>query len=254
MAKILVIDDDAITREALKDLLSRQGHEVLTAPDGVNGFLAFRNAKPDLVILDRELPLMSGSKVLKKIRTVSVEVPVIVLTGFDDPESATKYLEAGANAFMSKTGGMEPLRVAIKQILGKAAGQAEAAAVPRASEKSILVVDDEAAVRKILTRFLKERGYVVVAVRDGSEALELVRSQRPDIVLLDIDMPGKNGLQTLKELKALYPDLPVVMVTGEEDVEIARQCVKAGASDYIKKPLDLNYLETEVVANILNAS
>jgi DNA-binding response OmpR family regulator len=250
MAKILVIDDDGIVRDALKHILSRHGHEVLTAIDGENGLLTFKNTNPDIVILDRELPRMSGFKVLKKIREISTTVIVIVLTGFDDAEGQAKYSEAGITAFLSKGTGIEPLLRIIKHALGTPSAPAQADAGPGLVGKAkVLVVDDEATVRKVLARYLSEHGYAVLTAEDGAAALDIIKKETSDIVLLDMHMPGKSGLETLRELHTINPKITVIMVTGDDNIELALECVRAGAADYIRKPLQLENLETIVMAN-----
>ena len=98
----------------------------------------------------------------------------------------------------------------------------------------ILVVDDEIAVCKQLRKFLEHSGYRVVAA---------YKQESPDIVLLDIRMPGKDGLQTLKELKTLDPEASVIMVTAVNEEDLALQAMAEGAFDYITKPINPEYLE-----------
>lgn len=108
----------------------------------------------------------------------------------------------------------------------------------------ILIVDDEADVVQVVKRFLEGRGYMVFTASDGDSALEQIKKNRPDIVLLDILMPRKNGLDVLQEVKQLDPDIPVIMLTAVPDE--GRKAVEHGAANYILKPADLHYLE-EVV-------
>jgi len=105
------------------------------------------------------------------------------------------------------------------------------------------VVDDEEHVRKLLQRILEDAGYNVFMAGSGQEALDkLVQSenQKPQLILLDIMMPGKSGIELLPEMKTSYPDTAVVMATATSDINIAIQCMKQGAYDYITKPLNLD--------------
>ena len=115
----------------------------------------------------------------------------------------------------------------------------------------ILMIDDDAAQRAILQRFLSPLAYEVLEAGGGAEALELARARRPDIVLLDIYMPGKNGVEVLKELAPEMPKTGFIMITGNEDEEVARDCLKFGAFDYISKPIDLHTLEKTIKARLL---
>ncbi|MDT8287225.1 MAG: response regulator, partial [Elusimicrobiales bacterium] len=138
MAKILIIDDDGIARDALGAFLIRMGHEAHAAADGANGLAMFRSISPDLVILDRELPALTGSRVLAKIRETPSAVPVIILTGYDASEDEARYLAGGATRFLSKGSGLSPVLKTVEELLGPA----PAAASP-AAKRRILVADDD---------------------------------------------------------------------------------------------------------------
>jgi DNA-binding response OmpR family regulator len=107
----------------------------------------------------------------------------------------------------------------------------------------ILVVDDDAIVLNLLKRFLEKKNYEVLTAANGLEAMEQVRKEAPRIVLLDIYMPRKSGLEVLKEIKEFNPDIGVIMVTAVTDEAVGRSALTMGAFDYILKPFDLDYLE-----------
>jgi len=120
--------------------------------------------------------------------------------------------------------------------------------------KTILVVDDEYSVREVLTTFLRQeygpRGYTVETASDGAAALAAVRRRRPALVLLDIEMPGMNGVETLRGIRAIDAAIPVIMVTGSESTRLAGDVIKGGAFSYLPKPVRLQYLE-HIVASAL---
>lgn len=253
MAKILVIDDDGIVRDAIKSFLSRSGHTVFCAADGLNGITLFKNALPDIVILDREMPNLTGSQVLAKIREFSKTVPVIILTGYDSPEDARQYIQEGASSFLSKSQGLSPLLEEIDKILNLSPWQADkvkkntAEAQPASSQEiKILIADDEEPVRNMLSRFVISIGMKPLLASNGREAVDIFRSQNPQIVLLDIYMPVKNGLEALKEIMSFSPQAGVMMITGNDEEELARTCLKNGAFDYISKPINLKNLEVSL--------
>lgn len=105
---------------------------------------------------------------------------------------------------------------------------------------NLLVVDDQSGVRRLLHETFKEEGYRVRAAAGGAEALRLVSQELPDIVLLDIKMPGMSGLETLAELRKGCPELPVLMMTAYGDLEIVEEAKKLGIRHYITKPFDIN--------------
>ena len=107
----------------------------------------------------------------------------------------------------------------------------------------VLVVDDDPATVELLQEFLIAKGYEVITASDGVEALRKVKEERPHLILLDIEMPKMDGLEVLRQVKALDPTVGVIMVTGVNEQEIGRKAVELGAFDYIVKPLDLPYLE-----------
>jgi two-component system response regulator (stage 0 sporulation protein F) len=115
----------------------------------------------------------------------------------------------------------------------------------------ILIVDDEAPVLEVLSEYFTTQGYAVETASSGADALAAVGRQRPDLVLLDVRMPGMDGVEVLKRLRAVDPTLAVIMVTANEDVALARETLKIGAFDYVAKPFDFRYLDRAVAAGLL---
>lgn len=115
----------------------------------------------------------------------------------------------------------------------------------------ILVVDDEQETRDFITKFLQLKGYQVLTAADGLEAITTVKSERPHIVLLDIKMPGLDGIEVLKRIRAFDKGIGIIMVTAVKDARISEQALKLGACDYITKPIDLDDLEKSVYAKLL---
>jgi two-component system nitrogen regulation response regulator NtrX len=105
--------------------------------------------------------------------------------------------------------------------------------------ESILIVDDEAGVRASLMGILGDEGYSVEAVETGEACLEALETRRHDLVLLDVWLPGMDGLETLSRLRALEPELPVVVISGHGNIETAVKAVRMGAQDFVEKPLAL---------------
>jgi CheY-like chemotaxis protein len=115
----------------------------------------------------------------------------------------------------------------------------------------ILVVDDEPQVGTMLSDILGEFGYVVQTAVRGAEALQLIPEFHPDAVLLDLQMPGMSGVETLEHLRRDHPHLPVVIVTANADVDVARGTLGQGAFDYVRKPFELDVLARVVAAAIV---
>jgi DNA-binding response OmpR family regulator len=112
--------------------------------------------------------------------------------------------------------------------------------------KKLLIVDDEIEICEFLKSFFEDRDYRVAVAHDGVMAFEQVGIFKPDVVLLDIQMPGLDGLQALKKIKEQYPKMKVIMVTAVETQEKIEEAMRLGADNYITKPLSLEYLEKDV--------
>ena len=110
----------------------------------------------------------------------------------------------------------------------------------------VLIVDDEPDVRQLLYDFLTGRDYEVLLASGGLEAIDIVEREKPDLVLLDVVMPGVNGVETLRRIAEINPPLRVIMVTANADIGLTSRLLAMGAVDYIPKPFDLEYLEQAV--------
>ncbi len=115
----------------------------------------------------------------------------------------------------------------------------------------ILVVDDEAAIREVLIEFLADHGFTAQGAEDGPTALALAKQLRPQVVLLDVAMPGMNGLETLQKLQEQSTGVAVIMISGHADHQMALRALDLGAYDFIQKPLDFRYLERTLITKIV---
>ncbi|HPA99678.1 MAG TPA: response regulator [Candidatus Marinimicrobia bacterium] len=118
------------------------------------------------------------------------------------------------------------------------------------NQYKILIVDDEQNVCEFLGEFLQDKGYLVIKARSGSKALRYLEKNNPDLVLLDILMPGMSGLEVLKRIRKLYPDLPVIILTGVKDKRVVDDIINIGPVDFIPKPIDLDVLEKCISSNL----
>ncbi|MBU4185700.1 MAG: sigma-54 dependent transcriptional regulator [Proteobacteria bacterium] len=114
---------------------------------------------------------------------------------------------------------------------------------------SILIVDDEPSILQSLSGLLADEGFEIKTASNGYEGLKIVEEEAPDLVLLDIWMPGIDGIETLKEIKKNYPTIPVIIITGHGTIETAVKATKLGAYDLIEKPLSID----KVIVTINNA-
>jgi len=108
----------------------------------------------------------------------------------------------------------------------------------------ILIIEDEAAIRRVLTKILSEenKAYEIVEAEDGLEGIEKIKNEDFDLILCDIKMPKMDGIEVLEATKKIKPEIPIIMISGHGDLDTAVQAMKMGAFDYISKPPDLNRL------------
>lgn len=106
-------------------------------------------------------------------------------------------------------------------------------------EPLVLIVDDEEGIRESLSGIFEDEGYGVITAETGEDAIRILKEQAPDLVLLDVWLPKMDGIQALQEIKALKKDMPVIMISGHGNIEVAVKATKIGAYDFLEKPLSL---------------
>jgi two-component system CheB/CheR fusion protein len=241
---ILVVEDDSEVRDLLEISLSAEGHQVVTANDGVEALdLLDRGAlQPSLVISDFNLPNgMDGLCVASKLRArLRRSVPVIILTG-DISTKTLRDIAVQKCEHLNKPASLKELVAAIERLVPTSAfpGNAPAARIGAAAAMTpiIYVVDDDSDVRQAIRSMLEHDGRVVEDFEDGESFLDAYRPGRNACLLIDANLPGISGLDLLRRLKKVGSPLPAVMITGHSDVPMAVEAMKAGASDFLEKPI-----------------
>jgi DNA-binding NtrC family response regulator len=118
-------------------------------------------------------------------------------------------------------------------------------------KSSIMIVDDEPDILVVLGEYLSKEGFKVLTASDGKKAIEKVKENKVDLILLDMAMPNLNGIETLREIKKLKPEISVIMITAYRDAEKVVEAFRLGAYDCIFKPFDLKYLRQAVMVKLL---
>ncbi len=122
------------------------------------------------------------------------------------------------------------------------------------SKAPILIIEDEESMREALRDWLTEGGYKVETAKDGEEGLEIISGHNISLVLLDLRLPGKDGISVLKEAKTIRPHLKVIIITAYPSPQTKAAALKEGAVDYVPKPFDLNDLEKLIRGTLLPAA
>ena len=154
------------------------------------------------------------------------------------------------NLFWPMTNDVARLPMSIHLALRELAASAPAPPAVAANLPVVLVVDDDEMVRKLVGAILKEEPYRLVCVGSAQEAMAALRTVRPDVILMDIEMPGMDGMQATRQIKAdpRFADVPVIMITGHSGSDTVRNSFRSGAADFIVKPFDREKMIAKVAA------
>lgn len=227
MKKILIIDDEKMNLLSTKLILEKSGYMVLTAESGETGLLMLAEQNFDLLLLDVEMPGMNGIETLRIIRKMPgmADLKVMFLTAAAPREELSEAVHLGAKDFITKPCLPEELIRAVEQVCEER------------SNLLMLAVDDEPMNQRLLKMIFGEF-YYVECVSSGEEALEFIQRSVPDIVVLDLNMPGIGGRETFERIKKMegIGSIPVVFLTADEDEETELDLFRAGAMEFIRKP------------------
>ncbi|OYY91803.1 MAG: histidine kinase [Sphingomonas sp. 28-66-16] len=242
---ILVVEDDEDVRTLLDELLTSAGHEVSTASNGAEALTMIANAKtkPELLLSDFNLSDGEGGlQLAARIREKLGGIPVIILTGDISTSTLRDVAEQGCVQF-NKPVKRGELTDAIHRLLVD--GQTDASpASPSADDTrpAIYIVDDDIAVRTALRDVLVADGRRVAIFPDCESFLAVYAPAGQACLLIDAYLPGIDGFELLRRLKQAGHALPAIMITGSSDVPMAVQAMKAGAVDFIEKPVAVGAL------------
>jgi DNA-binding NtrC family response regulator len=244
--KVMLIDDDTGMRELLYNILTKKGYEVVSAIGGEQAFQLMTKSKPDLIILDFEMPGMNGLTFLKRLRSFDVAMPVIMLTGWGEELLESEAKKLCVYDFLRKGVGMDLFIESVNKFVEPS----RLAKKPVQKKGYIIIVDDDPQIREMLKGFLTKKDYEVTTFETAEKALDKIKDRKPNLILLDINMPGMDGITALKKFKEIDKKLGVIMITGNTEIGLAKEAVKFGATDYVMKPFNMEYLELSVMTKI----
>ncbi len=245
---VLIVDDDQDLRTVLAEFLAAEGFETRQARDGMEALGEIEQQRPDAVLLDILMPRLGGLRTLDKIRALDPHLPVILMTATLDPTLLRHAISSGASAVLAKPLQLDDVAAALRSQESGAIDEEAPPPTPRAvaTARRVLVVDDDPDMRAMLEELLKSCGYHVRAAADGLAALRAFVEENPDVVLLDIRMPGIDGIDVLASIREVDPYVKVIMLTGITRMSEANAAFEYGVYDYIGKPVDPAYLELSI--------
>jgi CheY-like chemotaxis protein len=234
---ILVVEDDPQISRLVCAHLEKAGYLVQEAASAEGVLERIAQEPPDLITLDIELLGTDGFEWVEQLAAspVTRDIPILILTVFDRDLQNPQF----AVSALPKPVDREQLLHMVAQLLVESARQ------------RVLVVEDDASTRELLSVALRKRGFEVLLAEDGASGLALAKKEQPGLVLLDLRLPGMDGLAVLQALKQ-EPDtaaIPVITMTGSEGLNDGTRArvLSLGASDFVTKPFDLDMLIQEIL-------
>jgi DNA-binding response OmpR family regulator len=245
------VDDERMICDLLRAVFSAHGHEVFVTTNGLEALEIFRRQKPRFTLLDLHMPGMDGVAVLHKIRMMTPNASVIVLTGGGTDALEFQARGLGVTDFIRKGLPLETLVKALDHAMRRGGSppevaKAEEASAANSTGESILVVDDDPQIRSLLAQFLNRQGYHVRVAPDGPTALAMVSEKQPRFIILDMYMPAMNGLEVMRHLRTNQYDGGVLGLTGSQDETVLQELLDLGVVDVMGKPMDLEKVELAV--------
>jgi DNA-binding NarL/FixJ family response regulator len=266
---IVIVDDDEAMRSLLGKICESKGHKVVAQFADGQGLIDFvRNEHPDVVCLDYELPGKNGFELLAEMDLTANQVDVVIITGSSEPELKGHAADLGAAGFIQKPFEEVQIIDELNQIEKTRAIARRAASMPAEAPsasagaqlandrppaepavsapqdppgvipRSAVIVDDSGSIRLLLKGVLREMNINVIGLAtNAQEGIDIVQKSRPALVCLDVNMPGKSGLEALPQIRAACPQTKVVMITGNASRQVVMEAIAGGAIGYFLKPI-----------------
>ncbi|WP_298036729.1 response regulator [uncultured Desulfuromonas sp.] len=254
---VLVVEDNPVATLQIRSVLEEAGYAVKAAAGGEEGLALVRTDVPDLIVLDLMMPGVDGFEVLERVRSTprTATLPVLVLTAKELTAEDRARLSHNNVQQLIQKGSLdrEQLIARVKETLRESREQTPAE--PPAVDPSrpagggrgpVLVVEDNPDNRLTVEAILREMGRVCTSTPDGARALEMAREVAPSLILMDIHLPGLNGIDATRRIKSdpALKGIPVVALTARAMRGDRETLLAAGCDDYLSKPLERDALES----------
>jgi FixJ family two-component response regulator len=236
---ISVVDDDESTRRTTTLLLESLGFQA-SAFESAETFLESGQVhQTSCLIVDVRMPEMDGLQLQSHLAAAGYSIPIIFITAYDSDDSRQRAMQAGAVAFLGKPFGDELLLQTIRAALRRKFGVTKAL---------ISVVDDDESVRRTTTLLIESFGYRAAAFESAESFLRAAKLDDTACLIVDIQMPGMNGLQLQSHLAAAGSSIPIIFITAYDDKESRQQALQAGAVAFLGKPFSDKLLHQTIGA------
>jgi two-component system cell cycle response regulator len=268
--KILVVDDVPENVKLLAACLTSEEYEIYKAYNGEEALEQVQATLPDLILLDIMMPGIDGYEVTRRLKNnpETKHIPIILVTALDGSDNKAKGMEAGADEYLTKPVNMTELLARVKSML-RLGQYREQLAIRKVSEQPfggkmqleqpleevtwsqrVLLVEDDEKDAKLIKDVLETETYDLIHVSTGEEAISVALSQKIDLILLDIFLPGIDGFEVCARIKDIKEtnDIQVVIITCMDDLESKIRGVELGADDYLIKPINKREIRARVKA------
>jgi len=227
---ISVIDDDESVRRTTARLIESFGFRAAAFESAENFLGSGHLNDTSCLIVDVQMPGMNGLQLQSQLAAAGCQIPIIFITAYDDKESRRRAMQAGAIAFLGKPFNDEQLLQGIRLALHEFGDESEAA------ENLISVIDDDESIRRTTTRLIESFGFRAVAFESAENFLYSQHLNDASCLIVDVRMPGMNGLQLQSQLAAAGCQIPIIFITAYDDKESRRRAMQAGAVAFLGKP------------------
>lgn len=246
-----MVDHDPGSLKLMATVLEQLGFRVVCYREAEAALLAVATEQPHAIVLDLRMPGLDGMEFLSQLRQSAAggSVPVVVWTMKDLSKQELAGLYTSALAVVAKGGGASELTTTLRDCLAPVPWRELGGDMPG---ESILVVDDNPANTKLLEFLLTKRGYQVTCAAGADEALEALRTLQPQLILMDLQMPGTNGFELTRQLKAdpATHDILIIAVTANAMKVDAQKALEAGCDGHVTKPIDTRSFPGLVAAHL----
>jgi len=235
ISRILIIDDDDDFAALTEHILRLEGFSVQHAGDSISAITKIRNSKPDLILLDILMPGGGGFSVCEKMRFMGLSIPVVILTSADYQDFREEASEFGIAHFLSKPLRIDALRSIVSGLESNMSGQDGGEAGQAGLGRVIMIIDSDEAAVGALCKVLRSQGFKVVWAPDCMQSVSKMRNSNPDLLLLEVDLPGENGFVIYDRLTQLGYGRPVVIHSRLDRDQYEENARQYGISHYLKK-------------------